>query len=186
MLIASCGGSSVPESGEGDAAEAAEATGDGADGGSGGPCDSFGFTGTATRSADDGFGQVAGDYSTRDFTDARSRVKDGLRAALFVASFELPESFLSLPDVPEGGVAMKFDVTDLDTLAPGDSYEFNSGGRLPLISNGGSGGNAGASEDIGGTVTLLEFSDDTVCVDVDYEDTFHRIVGVFSVPNEAL
>lgn len=150
----------------------------GGEGGSSGlaaeECQAFGFDGTASRIADDGFSQAAGDYTGADFVDATS--EGGNWSKLMVASYPLADGDAgSSPEVPDGGVAIRFDFAEATTAATGD-LGWGNPGLPPLISNGGSGTNQNDTE---GTYRVIEAAADAICVEVDYADSHQTINGVF-------
>ena len=137
-------------------------------------CQSFGFTGTASRIADDGFGQAAGDYTGDDFTDVVS--EGGNWFKILAASYPVETSDAgSTADVPDGGVAIRIDFAEGTTGATGD-LGWGNPGLPPLVSNGGSGAN---QEDTVGTYTVIEAASGAICVQVTYTDTHQSIDGVF-------
>lgn len=176
FVLSSCGGGgsdgeTAGGESSGDEPAASEAA---ASGLAAAECQSFGFTGTASRIADDGFAQVAGEYTGDDLVDAVS--EGGNWFKLVAASYPLATGDAgSTPDVPAGGVAVRFDFAEGTTGATGD-LGWGNPGLPPLVSNGGSGTNQNDTE---GTYRVIEAASDAICVDVAYTDSHQAINGVF-------
>lgn len=137
-------------------------------------CQSIGFTGSASRIADDGMSQLAGEYTGGDFVDAVA--VGGSWTKIAAASYPLEFGAAdATPDVPTGGVAIRIDVADGSTGATGD-LGWGNPGFPPLITNAGFGGN---QDDTEGTYRVIEATDDAVCVEVIYADSHQAIDGVF-------
>lgn len=174
LIVSACGGGSDTTADSSDSAAQGAAESDPND-----PCGALGFFGTASRDID-GEAQAAGDYTGEDFIDARSRGSEKIQ--LVVASFELPETF-STPSPEAGGVVMQVLIAPPDTLTVGTAEPIEWGSLLPpSIKN--IGGSVRNGDDLDGTYTLLEPAGDTICVEVAYADDYHRIDGVFNVPNQ--
>lgn len=171
FVLSSCGGGDSGGEATSDDSGGSEAE---ASGLSAAECQSFGFTGTASRIADDGASQAAGEYTGSDFVGAVS--EGGNWFKLVAASYPLATGDAgSTPDVPNGGVAIRFDFAEGTTGATGD-LGWGNPGLPPLVSNGGSGTN---QNDTVGTYRVIEAASDAICVDVAYTDSHQAINGVF-------
>lgn len=147
-----------------------------------GDCPTHGFSGTATRTADEGFGHAEGSYTGADFVDARSDITSGRSGSVYLASFELPESLLMEPTVEPGEVMMRIYAEELDTMVAGDQWEITASRRVPLINNGGSNGNN--IDGAAGTITVIAITDADICYEIEYSDEFQEISGTVSAPWE--
>lgn len=148
-------------------------------------CPPQGFDGTVTRTA-------SGDHTDADFTTAdvwvdgvvAARLSDGAQYTLYVSDHEYvgdPRDFDTVVADAGGTLASVFVGLQSGYVAGESIADTDEGAFISAIVDSGGGAEASTMGSTG-TATPIAWSDDWVCVEIDYQDDQQQVSGTISAP----
>jgi len=189
LLAASCGddsGSTAPDdSGPADAGADDTTASDGPIEG----CQAQGFLGGISRTASDKHGAASfeGGFADEVWTEGvvAARLTEGGHYTLYVSDHEYlgdPRSFETVTAAPGGAVAT-LSLGYLSGFTAGELIDMNVNEGVTMVVIIDAGGGASVSiNDARGTFTVIAWSDDWICIELDYFDEFQTVNGTISAP----